>query len=292
MLVVFARWFPAERLSTVASIAIAIGNIGGLAATTPLAYLVEIVGWRASFLAVAAMTAAVALIIACVRDSPAGYQAAPRTPTTLYDSLIGMREVLLQREIYPILAIGCVAYGPGMVIVGLWGGPYLRDIFGFDAIARSMALFAVALASPVAIALVGPLDRVFNTRKGVVVTLAVGSMTSFVALALVGDLNPWLAILLMVAINGCQGFYVTMTVHCRALFPDHLVARSITTLTFVGVAMVAVMLYGTGLIVDAFPAAGATAEPLAYRVIFLVVALAMAVAIAIYTRSKDVRPLG
>ena len=36
----------------------------------------------------------------------------------------------------------------------------------------------------------------------------------------------------------------------------------------------------------------ATAEPLAYRVIFLVVALAMAVAIAIYTRSKDVRPLG
>ena len=292
LMVVYARWFPSDRLSAISAWTIAFGSVGGLLATTPLAYLTESVGWRVTFYGVAGLTALAAIAVAVlVRNAPADYRRSTASPATSMESLIGMREVFLQRDIYPLLAMSVVAFGPGMIVVGLWGGPYLRDVFDLGPIERGLAFFAMALASPLAIAVVGPLDRIFNTRKGVVIALAAGSVSGFVILTFFGHLSLWIAIPMMVAINACQGFYVVLAVHCRALFPDHLIGRANTTLSFVGVIAIAVMLYVSGLIVEAFPEPEIVGDATAYRVVFGTIAALMGIAIAIYSRARDVRPL-
>ena len=35
------------------------------------------------------------------------------------------------------LAMGLVSYGPSMTILGLWGGPYLTHIYGYDLTGRA-----------------------------------------------------------------------------------------------------------------------------------------------------------
>ena len=46
-MVVISRWFPPDRFSTLTAMVLSIGLLGNLAATTPLAWASQAVGWRA-----------------------------------------------------------------------------------------------------------------------------------------------------------------------------------------------------------------------------------------------------
>ena len=70
-LAIYARRFPPERFATLTGMQIGFGSIGGLLATAPLAFAAAMIGWRGSFLAVAAVTAVIALLVAVVvTDEP------------------------------------------------------------------------------------------------------------------------------------------------------------------------------------------------------------------------------
>ena len=55
-LAVYARRFPPDRFATISGLHIGVGTLGTLIATAPLAFSTATIGWRNSFLAVAAFT--------------------------------------------------------------------------------------------------------------------------------------------------------------------------------------------------------------------------------------------
>src|SRR5690606_21719242 len=70
-LVLFSRWFPADRFAQISGILIAVGNLGVIASTAPLAWFSATFGWRAAFYVTAAIT--VLLIVMSffvIRDHP------------------------------------------------------------------------------------------------------------------------------------------------------------------------------------------------------------------------------
>ena len=70
---VFSQWFSAERFATVSGLLVGIGSSGALIAATPLAWLNSTIGWRAVFVAGAAITALVAVsIVLWTRNTPPG----------------------------------------------------------------------------------------------------------------------------------------------------------------------------------------------------------------------------
>jgi len=48
-MVVISRWFPPDSFSTLAAMVMSIGLLGNLAATTPLAWATQAIGWRSVF---------------------------------------------------------------------------------------------------------------------------------------------------------------------------------------------------------------------------------------------------
>src|SRR6266487_1341321 len=62
-MVVISRWFPPDRFSTLTAMVLSIGLLGNLAATTPLAWASQAVGWRAVFGAVVVFTALATIAI-------------------------------------------------------------------------------------------------------------------------------------------------------------------------------------------------------------------------------------
>src|SRR3954467_1268168 len=62
-MVLISRWFPPDRFSTLTAIVLSIGLIGNLAATTPLAWTSQAVGWRPVFGAVVVFTALATIAI-------------------------------------------------------------------------------------------------------------------------------------------------------------------------------------------------------------------------------------
>ena len=44
-----SAWFPADRFAAITSVMISLGSIGIMATATPLAFLMDAVGWRGAF---------------------------------------------------------------------------------------------------------------------------------------------------------------------------------------------------------------------------------------------------
>ncbi len=286
--VVYARWIPTEKYATISSWTIAVGNVGGIAATAPLAFAVVSWGRVDTFLSVAAV--AVALMFAAtiiLRDSPPDYVPQGERPKGLVEAVGGLVEILRHPQMRYLLVMMTITFGPGMVILGLWGASYLTDVFGLDPLQRGNVLLAMAIANPIGLILIGPLDRVFNSRRKVVVTSGIVLAFCFLVLAAFGQMNMWLSIAMMIGVMVSQGYYVTLQTHCRAFFPDHMVGRANTMMNLFGVFGVFLMQWGTGLIVDLFPSDLGIAEPIAYRLVFLLVGVMTAVGVWYYSKSDD-----
>lgn len=288
---VFARWFPPDRFATVSGLMLALGGVGGLLGTTPLAGLVAVVGWRSTFYGVAGFTAVLALIaLVLVRDAPPGYRSQAKPPGSLAENLIGLWQVITLPRFRYILAMGVVSFAPSMAILGLWGGPYLRDIFDLGTVARGNVLLAMAVATLVGTLTFGPLDRVFRTRKYIVLAASAFILLSLGMLGLVSRPPLWLVVALFTVIAFCQPSFIVLAAHCRATFPDHLIGRAATSLNLVSILGVAFMQWLFSLIVGAFAPGGAAAPELAYRIGFAAMAICVLLAALAYTRSTDIRP--
>ena len=79
-MVVISRWFPPDRFSTLTALVLSIGLLGNLAATTPLAWASQAVGWRVVFGAATVFTALSCVAVwLLVRDAPPGHPFLART---------------------------------------------------------------------------------------------------------------------------------------------------------------------------------------------------------------------
>ncbi|MEQ9121652.1 MAG: MFS transporter, partial [Alphaproteobacteria bacterium] len=79
-LMIYRRWFPADRFAALSGLQISIGTVGALMATAPLAFTTEWVGWRASFVGAGIVTLVLAVAMGFIaRDTPPGRPAPPRS---------------------------------------------------------------------------------------------------------------------------------------------------------------------------------------------------------------------
>lgn len=126
-----AEWFRTDEFGTVTGAAQSVGSLGAIAGTTPLALLVEQIGWRQGFVAIGAATALLAL--ACwltVRDRPEAAGTAPRPAAAgLREVLGGIPSVVGNPWSWSVALVSGGIYGGFVAFVGLWGVPYLTQVY-------------------------------------------------------------------------------------------------------------------------------------------------------------------
>ncbi len=286
----FATWFPQDRFSTLSGWMIAIGGVGGLSGTYPLAESVAVFGWRANFAVSGMLILIVALLgYVTIRDAPPGSAASRARPRSLRETLLGYREIFGKRDLFKILALGLVTFAPITAIAGLWGGPYFQEIHGLGQTQTGLVLFTLFLATIVAGVIVGPLDRRFGTRKGVVIVCATLSFASLLLLAAWPQAPLALAVACLISMTFFQQFYLPLAAHNRALFADHLVGRASTLLTLVSVAGIPLVQSGFGVLLDVASQLGLSEEE-GYRLGFVSIAAALLLGTAIYATATDIKP--
>lgn len=286
-----SRWFPPAVLATRISWVFALSNIGTLMAATPLALASAAIGWRLSFAAAAVVTGLITLgFFALVRDRPPGIQAPVAPPARIGAVIRGLAEVWRSPGLLPVLAIHLFAYASLLTVLGLWAGPYLNDVHGLGGVARGNVLLAMGGAQLVGILCYGPMDRLFNSRKRVVVCGAVLTISVLAALAAIPDPPVWLAAALLVLLAGVTAYGIVIVAHGRGLFPDRLAGRGVTTVNLAQGAGTAILPIGTGWIVGAFPQTDGASPEAAYRLAFAAIAVCLACGLAVYSRARDVKP--
>ena len=291
-LVILSRWFPPQKFSFYASLLIALGSLGGLAATAPLAAATAAVGWRGAFWGMSAITVIIALVVGwSLRDTPPDHPLNRTRPESLREVLHGLAAVFRNRQMYLIFGIHFTAYACVVTIQGLWGGPYLADIHGLDGIARGQILLAMAIGIIAGYLILGPLDRVFDSRKRLVLAGCAGIIAILAVLGLWQRPPLWSVAGLFTIMGFCSGAYAHIVAHGRAIFPDHLVGRGLTILNCGTMLGAFTFQSVTGWILAALTPKGAAHPPLAaYQTMFLTLAVALTLATLLYMRMADAKP--
>lgn len=282
-LVLFSRWFPPDRFAAVAGFFVAVGTAGSLLATTPLAYLAQVAGWRGAFVVMAGITALVLLFLALtVRDSPDGSRP-PGGKESLGDAFRGVLEVARDPRTPRIFGMNFTVYAAGITILGLWGGPYLAHVHGLSKVAAGNVLLAMGVANVIGYLLAGPLERLMGSRKRPAALTASAMVLQLGLLALVPDLPLVAAATLLIGIGFAAGGFVLVVAHGRAIAPDRLVGRAVTLFNIGTMGGAAAMQWLSGWVIGTIAGAGVTVLPeTAYRAMFALLAGALALAVLAY----------
>ncbi len=250
---VLAEWFKPEEFAFMTGILMAMGGIGSLIATTPLAWMSGMVGWRGSMIIMGLATLALSLLVwMIVRDRPSdmGWES-PVTPKKARGETIGLRQglgmVLREKHFWPLA--GWFTFGCGVFFgfIGLWAGPYLHHVYGMsDAQSGNvimMAAFGMVIGSPLQSYFS---NRVFKARKTSLILSSCVTLILTTCLAFATDSIPvW-------------GLYILCFV--MGMFTSAIVAVGFTTAK----ELFPVSMAGTSTgLVNLFPfLAGAVMQPL------------------------------
>jgi MFS family permease len=289
--VLLTRWYPPERIATQYGRVFAISQIGNFLAATPLAWLSETWGWRAAFWGAAVVVlAVVAFFVWAVRDQPPDQAPIHRGGESLWQTLQGFAQVFGQRNYKKVVAIHTVAYAAMATVLSLWAGPYLHDVHGLDAVARGNVLLAMAAAQTVGMLWIPPLERRFDTRKGVILGGAGVVVWILAALSALASPPLWLAVCLLVMLCGVSTYSPIIIAHAASLTPVHLRGRGSAAANLGQVTGSFLLPAVSGLIAGVYEQTAMGYPPIAYRLIFAFLAAALATGMLIYWRAQDLKP--
>ncbi len=176
---ILAEWFHVKEFAFMTGILMAMGGVGSLTAATPLVMLSAWVGWRQSFIIVGVATLVVAVFIwFLVKDrpsdfgwpSPAGTEKRPGPSIGLLES---MKQVLTCRHFWPLAIWFFFALGTTFSFGGLWGGPYLIQIYHMSKAEAGKVLSMMAFGLVFGSLFLSFLsDKIFKGRKPVLILSA------------------------------------------------------------------------------------------------------------------------
>jgi len=286
-LVIYARRFPPERFAALASIQMGFANIGTLAATAPLAASAASVGWRACFLAIAVLTIVITVLILRIvpKDSRSGTER-----ESWAAALRGVRAATRVRSFWTIFFAQLAVYSSFATVIGLWGGPWLADVHGADAVTKGNILLLGASAQMAGLLIWGALDRFWKSYKrpvlaGGTATVMLLGAAAFLPLSLTSA-TVWFVLF---------GFAIAitpiLTSHGKSLFPRELTGRGITLMNIGTIGGAFLSQSVTGLLMDLVGRQeNGIYPPEGYRVVFAALAGWLLLSLAFYTRVIDPHP--
>jgi len=288
-LVIFSRWLPTEKFPLMVAVASAIGGSGALVATVPLAWADHYLGWRGTFLAMATITALVAYLIwLLVQDNPPNPKSTPAEPETLAQTLNGIGQIASNRQLLLLLPLNTVAYGSTMVLLGLWGTPYFRDIHGVTTLQASQLLMGMATGLMAGGFLFAWFTPKLRSMKKLVVF---GSSSSGIMFLVAACLPPTNTSLLMgfVCLQGVLcGYGLLIISHVKTLMPQHMMGRGLTLANLFGFGGVGFMQLLSGWIMNKFDASEAIYPAVAYSTLFSIVGCLVLAATLFYLMTTEV----
>jgi len=186
-----SEWFSPRQFVVMGGAFMAMGGIGALFSSAPLAWASNVMGWRMTLILVGVVSLLMAaLVYIFVRNRPSEMG----LPAISADSnrseagekiglMQGMKMVVISGRFWSVAIWAFCAIGLSFAIGGLWGGPYLMQVYGLSKAAAGGVLSTFALALILGSPTLAWLANRFG-RKSVL-------MSCSLALAVVCGLMSW-----------------------------------------------------------------------------------------------------
>lgn len=147
-----SQWFTTRQFLLMGSAFMAMGGIGAFSSSAPLAWASNVFGWRLTLIGVGGVTLIMAvLVFAFVRNRPSDMGLSPigaglQTEEEGIGLMRGMKMVVTSGRFWPVSIWAFCVIGISFAVGGLWGGPYLMQVYGLSKTASGGVLSTFALS--------------------------------------------------------------------------------------------------------------------------------------------------
>jgi len=254
---IHAEWFRVREFATMTGLTVVAGSFGFLLATTPLAVVVDMYGWRISFLVIAIYSLVMA--VSCwvlVRDRPADVGLPSIAEVEIQEGALvknfprsdscsvgeNLKAVIRNPYTWWPFFASVTIYGVYMSFMGLWGIPYFMQVYGMSKIAAANHILLVVMGTMIGGPLIGILSDRLGLRRGPNLWVSVGFLMVWLLLTVWNAGKPpmWALYPICFGIGlGMSG--VNLNVACgKEVNPPHMtgiVAGIVNSGSFVGAAL-------------------------------------------------------
>ena len=239
VLIFTAHTYPPNRFTSISGYVMSFGGLGMLATATPLAFVVQVWSWRASFalLAIGSVLALAATLL-LVRER------APRTGARTETLASAFRQAALlfkAPQTAGILILGAITYSSLLALRGLWIVPLFVQRHAFTLVETGNVVLLLSVAMLFSPMIFGRIDPGARWRRHVIVAGALISALLILILGWAAPRPPALDIALTLAIGLVSGFIILQYADVRASYPAEVAGRALAIFTmamFLGVALV------------------------------------------------------
>jgi predicted MFS family arabinose efflux permease len=242
-----------------------VGALGALSATKPVELALRVIDWRTLFVVLGGLAVcASAAIFLAVPDKPA-----PAAGGTLRRQIAVVAGIFRNRGFWSIGLASALVQGVAIGLLGLWAGPWMRDVAGLDRAAMAQDLLFAAGAFGVGGVLSGTLsDRL--ARRGVppLATYLAGCVACTVAMIPIVLGYGAASLVLWVLFMGLSPFGTLSYPLLAARFPREMTGRVVTALNMVTFLLAFAVQSGVGAILNLWPVVDDRYAPDGYRVAF------------------------
>ena len=289
---VFSHWYSKQEFGRVSGFMVAVGNLGNLIATAPLALAVAAIGWRSSFLAIGIMQVLVTMLVfGMLQDKPSQptYPEVVAPAAEKVGMLAAWSEIFGNRDFWLLGIIAFAWYGNYLALQGLWGGPYLMEVLHLSREATGRMLMFTSLGFMAGSMVTDTIARrVFRSYKK---TLLAGQL---LLLCLMSAFLGWAEIIprpLLMFVFFCIGLAVSSGVMIypiiRSMFPVRIVGTALTSLNFFVLMGAAVTQQVMGLIIGSIGGNSAEMQAQAFHAAFLFPLAGLAMTIVLFLFARD-----
>ena len=274
----FSQWFRKKEFATITGLFLASGNLGAIVATTPLAWMSSVWGWRLSFLIIGGVTLGLALAtFMFVRDHDTVKESqnkeSPLQNGQSVTSWGSTLSVLNSLRFWVLAALFFGFFGTYFTFQGLWATPFIMSILKFDSLRAS----GLNMLIPVGFILGAPLsgllsDRVFHSKVDVLLCLLILMTGVWMILALGSHIIATGGmIVLLLAMGGIAGGFATnLWAFVRETTPGSILGLTSGLLNPFPLLGPAILQGWTGAIVNRMDRVNGIYPPAAYKNAFTV----------------------
>jgi MFS family permease len=151
-LVLVSRWYPARYFALLAGVVQLMSSIGALMGAAPVAAAIAVFGWRHTILALGYIGLVIMVIVwLLVRDEP---DAIAHKQSHMFKSgeLRRLAYVSSNPQTWLVALYAFTSWAPILVFAGLWGIPFIMQLYGISATkassAVSMVWIGIGIGSP------------------------------------------------------------------------------------------------------------------------------------------------
>jgi len=284
-----SQWFKKREFSTMTGFLLASGNIGAIVATTPLAWIVSMWGWRASFFIIGSVTFLLAILTLFIvhdfstSDEPIKKPSFSEKKTRMTTSGIFI-SILTSPRFWILAAIFFCGFGTYFTFQGLWATPFLMSIFKIDRLQAS----GLNMLIPVGFILGAPLhgwfgDKVFKNKVHVLFSfLTIETIIwVFITFYSYGLGKGGMAILLLIMGGAAGGLGITIWSLVRETTDSSILGITTGLLNPFPILGAAILQAWTGAMLDRAREVSDILQPFIYRGAFLLCLSALGICLIV-----------